>query len=361
MNALSYSRRLVGCGILAAIALTGIRIGAAEPVDFGREIRPVLADRCFACHGLDESSRETDMRLDTKEGLYQELDSGDVAVVPGEPEQSAIYTRLVTSDEDMRMPPVDSGKELSSEEIEAIKRWIDQGAEWKQHWSLMPIERPELPTAGSTTWGRNEIDRFVAARLEKAGLTPSPEADKTTLIRRITYDLTGLPPTPEEIDNFLADSSDQAYERVVDRLLKSPHYGEHMGRYWLDAARYADTHGLHLDNFRQMWPYRDWVIRAFNQNMPFDQFTIEQLAGDLLPHPTLDQQVATGFNRCNVTTSEGGVIPEEYYVHYTNDRVATTSTVWMGISMGCVTCHDHKFDPYAQKDFYQLFAFFKQP
>ncbi|MBC8357111.1 MAG: DUF1553 domain-containing protein [Planctomycetes bacterium] len=215
-----------------------------------------------------------------------------------------------------------------------------------------------MPKVIDAKWPRNALDHFVIARHDQEGLKPSPEADKLTLLRRVTYDLTGLPPTLKEADDFLADQSNEAYEKVIDRLLKSPHYGEHMGRYWLDAARYGDTHGLHLDNFRQMWPYRDWVIKAFNANMPFDQFTIEQLAGDLLPNATLDQKIATGFNRCNVTTSEGGVIPEEYYVHYTNDRVATTSTVWMGISMGCVTCHEHKFDPFEMKDFYQLFAFF---
>ena len=330
----------------------------SDMVDFGRQIRPLLAEKCFSCHGLDAESRETEMRLDTKDGIYAEVDSGGVAVVPGDAENSVLYARLITEDEGEQMPPVDAEKQMSTEEIELIKRWIDQGAQWQQHWSLITPVRPAIPTVNNSQWPRNEIDSFVLARIEQAGLSPSTEADKVALIRRVTFDLTGLPPTLQEIDDFLADTSDKSYERVVDRLLKSRHYGEHMARYWLDAARYADTHGLHLDNYRQMWPYRDWVIKALNSNMPFDQFTIEQLAGDLLPNPTLDQQVATGFNRCNVTTSEGGVIPEEYYVHYTNDRVATMSTVWMGASMGCVTCHDHKFDPFGQKDFYQLFAFF---
>ena len=330
---------------------------AADPVDFGRTIRPLLAEKCFQCHGLDEEARETDLRLDTKEGLFAEVSSGDVAIVPGDPSESVVYQRLVTDDEDLRMPPADT-KQLTPEEIELVKRWIESGATWQRHWSLVTPRRPAVPKVSNAKWLRNELDLFVMSRLDREGLKPSPEATRLTLLRRVTFDLTGLPPTIEEADAFLADQSDKAYENVVDRLLKSPHYGEHMARYWLDAARYGDTHGLHLDNFRQIWPYRDWVINAFNANMPFDQFTIEQLAGDLLPNATLDQRIATGFNRCNVTTSEGGVIPEEYYVHYTNDRVATTSTVWMGISMGCVTCHEHKFDPFEMKDYYQLFAFF---
>jgi len=329
-----------------------------DKVDFGRQIRPLLAEKCFQCHGLDEEHRETDMRLDTKDGLFGEVDAGGFAVVAGDAAKSVVYQRLVTDDELERMPPTDSEKQLSEEEIELVKRWIEQGAVWQQHWSLIAPKRPTVPKVSDAAWPKNDIDRFVLARLDREGLKPSPEADKITLIRRLTFDLTGLPPTLQEIDAFLADHSPGAYGNVVDRLLKSPHYGEHMGRYWLDAARYGDTHGLHLDNVRQIWPYRDWVIKALNENMPFDRFTIEQLAGDLLPDATVDQKIATGFNRCNVTTSEGGAINEEYHVHYTVDRVSTMSTVWMGISMGCVTCHDHKFDPYEMKEFYQLYAFF---
>jgi len=329
-----------------------------DKVNFGRQIRPLLAEKCFSCHGLDEEHRETSMRLDTKDGLFGETDSGGFAVVPGDAAKSVAYLRLVTEDEFERMPPADSAHELSKEEIELVKRWIEQGAVWQQHWSLIAPERPSVPEVSDAAWPKNDIDRFVLARLDGEGLKPAPEADKITLIRRLTFDLTGLPPTPEEIDNLLADNSPDAYEKVVDRLMKSPHYGEHMGRYWLDAARYGDTHGLHLDNVRQIWPYREWVIKALNDNMPFDQFTIEQLAGDLLPDATVDQKIATGFNRCNVTTSEGGAIDAEYHVHYTVDRVSTMSTVWLGLSMGCVTCHDHKFDPFEMKDFYQLFAFF---
>ncbi len=342
--------------LLAALPL--LVFGDEPAVDFGRQIRPLLAEKCFSCHGLDEEKRESDLRMDTKDGLFAPVESGGVAIVPGDLEKSVLYQRLVTDDEDERMPPADAEKQLTAGEIDLIKRWIAAGAAWQQHWSLVTPTRSELPKVSDSKWPRNEIDHFVHAHLEKEGFKPSAEADKAKLIRRVTLDLTGLPPTPKEIDDFLADTSDKAYEQVVDRLLKSPRYGEHMGRYWLDAARYGDTHGLHLDNFRLMWPYRDWVIKAFNSNMPFDQFTIEQLAGDLLPEATLEQRIATGFNRCNVTTSEGGVIQEEYFVHYTVDRVATTSTVWMGISMGCVVCHEHKFDPFEMKDFYQLFAFF---
>jgi Protein of unknown function (DUF1553)/Protein of unknown function (DUF1549)/Planctomycete cytochrome C len=329
----------------------------AAEVDFGRSIRPLLAEKCFSCHGLDGDARETELRLDTKEGLFAETDSGGIAIVPGDANASVIYQRLIADDADTRMPPADS-KQLTAEEIELVKSWIESGATWEQHWSLSVPQRHELPKVNDPAWPKNELDRFVLARLDAEGLKPAAEADKLTLLRRVTFDLTGLPPTLEDADAFLADQSDSAYETVVDRLLKSPQYGEHMGRYWLDAARYGDTHGLHLDNYRQMWPYRDWVINAFNANMPFDQFTVEQLAGDLLPNATLDQKIATGFNRCNVTTSEGGAIAAEYQVHYTNDRVATMSTVWMGVSMGCVTCHDHKFDPFTMKDYYQLFAFF---
>lgn len=327
-------------------------------VDFGRTIRPILAENCFTCHGPSKKDRKGKLRLDTKDGLFGKGKSGEITIVPDKSTQSELYLRLTTDDEDERMPKKESKKKLSPEQIAAIKKWIDQGARWEEHWSYVAPQRPALPKVSNPKWPRNTIDSFILARLGAESLKPSPEAGKETLIRRVTYDLIGLPPTLKEIDAFLADKSPNAYEKLVDRLLASPHFGEHKARYWLDAARYGDTHGLHLDNRRQIWPYRDWVIRAMNKNMPFDQFTIEQLAGDLLPNATVDQKIATGFNRCNVTSGEGGAIDEEYYVHYTNDRVATMSTVWMGATMGCVTCHDHKFDPFASKDFYQLFAFF---
>ncbi|HQX54110.1 MAG TPA: DUF1549 domain-containing protein, partial [Planctomycetaceae bacterium] len=346
-------------GIFIAVALMLAPLfGQDDKIDFGRQIRPLLAEKCFACHGLDGETRSTDFRMDTKDGMFAPLESGGVAVAAGNLDNSVLFQRLITDDKDEHMPPVDEEKQLSKEEIELIRQWIAQGAEWQQHWAWVAPQRPQLPSLKDTAWPTNEIDQFVLARLEKEGRTHSAEADKVTLIRRVTFDLTGLPPTSSEIDAFLSDTTPTAYENVVDRLLKSARYGEHMGRFWLDAARYGDTHGLHLDNFREMWPYRDWVIKAFNDNKPFDQFTIEQLAGDLLPNATIDQQIATGFNRCNVTTSEGGAIDEEYQAHYTVDRVSTMSTVWLGVSMGCVVCHDHKFDPYTAKDFYQLYAFF---
>ncbi len=329
-----------------------------EPIDFGQDVRPLFSDKCFACHGPNEDSREGGFRLDVKDSAFGEADSGERPIVAGDPDSSELYVRIVSDDEFMIMPPEETNKEFTKEETERIRKWIEQGASWNEHWAYAVPNRPSLPEVRDQAWPQNSIDRFILARLEKEGVTPSREADRATLIRRVTFDLTGLPPTLEEIETFLADSSPQAYEKLVDRLLQSPHYGEHMGRYWLDAARYGDTHGLHLDNVRQIWPYREWVITAFNNNMPFDQFSIEQLAGDLLPDATADQKIATGFNRCNVTTSEGGAIDAEYHVHYTIDRVSTMSTVWMGASMGCVTCHDHKFDPFDMKDFYQLFAFF---
>jgi mono/diheme cytochrome c family protein len=329
----------------------------ADRADFGRQIRPLLSDNCFTCHGPDEAKRKAKLRLDTQEGALAER-SGRAAVVPGKPEASELIARITTADEDDRMPPPKSGKQLTAEQIALLKRWIEQGAEWQQHWAFAPLRKPEIPHLPARAWARNPIDLFVLARLQAEGLTPATDANQQTLIRRVTLDLTGLPPTPSEVDAFLADTAPDAYERLVDRLLKSPRYGEQMARLWLDGARYGDTHGLHLDNERSIWPYRDWVIRAFNENQPFDQFTVEQLAGDLLPNPTREQLVATGFNRCNVTTSEGGAIPDEFAARYAVDRVETTATVWMGLTAGCAACHDHKYDPLTQKEFYQLFAFF---
>ncbi|MBM3998839.1 MAG: DUF1553 domain-containing protein [Planctomycetes bacterium] len=351
---------MVLVGVLAWFGTASGRGSCEEPaIDFGRRIRPVLAERCFPCHGLDAEKRETDMRLDTKEGLFVQLDSGDIPIVPGDPDRSALYRRLTTDDPELRMPP-DDAKPLDAEEIERIRQWIADGARWEPHWSLTAPSRPSVPDARGSAWPRNAIDAFILQRLRAEELEPSSEADKARLLRRAALDLTGLPPTIAELDAFLTDPSADAYEKAVDRLLASPHYGEQMARYWLDAARYGDTHGLHLDNVRLMWPYRDWVIRAFRDNMPFDRFTLEQLAGDLLPDATLQQRIATGFLRCNVTTSEGGAIDAEYEAHYTADRVATVSTVWMGITMGCVVCHDHKFDPFDMKDHYQLAAFFNR-
>ncbi len=329
---------------------------AEERVSFSRQIRGILSDRCFQCHGPDEAERQAGLRLDQKESAFAELDSGQRAIVPGDPESSEILRRLTADDPDLRMPPADFGRSVSQAEIELIRTWILQGASWGQHWAFEPVVRPELPESAAES--DHPIDAFVAARLQREGLSMSPEADRITLLRRVSLDLTGLPPTPEEVDDFLADTSPDAWERVVDRLLDSPRHGEHMARYWLDIARYGDTHGLHLDNFREMWAYRDWVIRAFSSNMPWDVFITEQLAGDLLPNPTDDQLIASGFNRCNVTTNEGGSIAEEVHVRNVVDRTVTAGTAFMALTLDCSRCHDHKFDPISMKDFYALYAFF---
>ena len=345
---------------IASISLPPENWLAAEDakINFSRDILPLLSENCFKCHGPDDANREAGLRLDTHEGALAELDSGDTAIVAGNSAASAVYQRISSDDSDLRMPPTDSGKKLSADEIARIKAWIDSGAEWSGHWAFQSPQRPATPSQLVGWHSENAIDLFIQAKLHTENMSPSTEASRATLIRRVTLDLTGLPATIKEVDDFLADNSPSAFEHVVDRLLESQRYGEHMARIWLDAARYADTHGLHLDNERSIWPYRNWVIDAFNRNLPFDQFTIEQLAGDLLPSPTLEQRVATGFNRCNVTTSEGGSINEEYFMRYAVDRVETTSTVWLGLTAGCAACHDHKFDPLTQKEFYQLFSYF---
>ena len=326
-------------------------------VEFDRDIRPLLTDRCYACHGPDEAARTTDLHFDTKEGAFADL-GGYRAIVPGDPDRSEMYKRIASEEAALRMPPVYSGLKLNPKEIELIRLWIEQGAGWQLHWSFIPPKRSPLPKVPNDGWTRNEIDFFVLDRLRKKQLDPSPQADKTVLLRRVTLDLTGLPPTPEEVDAFLADDSPQAYEKVVDRLLRSPRYGEHMALSWLDAARYADSNGYQTDGERTMWRWRDWVIEAFNANMLFDRFTVEQLAGDMLPQPTLEQRIATGFNRNHRGNGEGGIIAEEFAVEYVVDRVETTSTVWLGLTLGCARCHDHKYDPVSQKDFYRTFAFF---
>ncbi len=352
--------------LVLAVAIAYLRIGAAEaetptpsPIDFTRQIRPILSEHCFACHGPDAKKRKANLRLDTKAGAFSELDSGEGhALVPGKSADSILVDRISSADPDRIMPPPQFGKKLAPEQIVLIRKWVEQGANWSEHWAFIAPQAPELPKVKNTSWPRNEVDAFILARLEREKLQPSPEADKTTLIRRLTLDLTGLPPTLAEVDQFLSDTRPDAYEKVVDRLLKSPRYGEHMARYWLDAARYGDTHGLHLDNYREMWPYREWVVGAFNRNLSYDRFLTEQLAGDLLPNAAQDQVVASGFNRCHVTTSEGGSIDEEVYVRNVVDRVDTTGTVFLGLSTGCARCHDHKFDPFRTKDYYQFFAFF---
>ena len=342
---------------------------AAEPapaVDFGRDIRPILSDNCFACHGPDEATREADLRLDTRDGAFRRRPPAgrsnkprDPAVVPGDASASLLIERITHADTRRRMPPEISKKALSSEQIEVLTRWIEQGAAWDQHWSFAAIAQPAPPAVDDEAWIRDPLDRFVLARLESEELTPAGEADRRTLARRVALDLTGLPPDPGTLATFLDDTREGAYERLVDRLLDSPHWGEHRARYWLDAARYGDTHGIHIDNYREMYAYRDWVIKAFNENKPFDEFTVEQIAGDLLPEPTLDQLIATGLQRNNITTNEGGVVLAEYEAIYAKDRAETIGSVFMGLTVGCATCHDHKFDPITQSEFYALTAFFR--
>jgi hypothetical protein len=330
---------------------------AAKPLEFDRQIRPILADTCFSCHGPDEKQRTANLRLDETEGLFVDR-GGYKIIVPGNPAQSKLYLKISSKDDTFRMPPVGSGRSLNEKQIELIKEWIEQGAKWEKHWAWIPPARPAVPEVQDKAWPRNPIDNFVLTRFEREGLKPSPEADKGTLLRRVTLDLTGLPPTAAELDSFLADKSPDAYEKRVGLFLASPHYGEKMAMRWLDLARYADSHGYHVDTLRQMWPWRDWVIRAFNANMPYDQFTIKQLAGDLLPDATLDDKIATGFNRNHMIDMEDGAIPLEYHTEYVVDRVSTTGTTWLGITIGCARCHDHKYDPILQKDFYRFFAFF---
>ncbi len=349
--------------VVTAFCMAGVvaeaTVGSDEvAVDFNRDIRPLLADRCFACHGPNENDRQGGLRLDVQDSALGRGDSGLRAIVPGYPEKSEVFSRIRSHEEDVRMPPVDSNKSLTPAQMELVRRWIAAGAAWQEHWSWVPPRRLALPGVVNQDWPRSEIDHFILARLEREGLTPSPEAARTTLLRRVSFDLTGLPPTTDEVADFLNDESPGSYERVVDHLLHSQRYGEHLARFWLDAARYGDTHGLHLDNYREIWSYRDWVVNAFNKNMPYDLFTIEQLAGDLLPDPTIEQLVATGFNRAHVTTNEGGSIKQEVYVRNVVDRVVTVGTVFMGMTLDCTRCHDHKFDPFSMDDFYSLFAFF---
>jgi mono/diheme cytochrome c family protein len=361
MNDPATARPRLGSGLFRWSFLLGLLLGvsgsnlrAAEAVPaFNRDIRPILAENCFACHGPDKPARKAHLRLDVREDAIK---SG--AITPGKPDRSALVERIFADDPHQVMPPPKTLKKLTPAQKDLLKRWIAAGAEYQPHWSLIAPKRPALPVVKKTSWVRNSIDHFILAELEKRGLEPAPEADRRALARRLSLDLIGLPPMPREVEAFVNDTSPDAYERYVDRLMRSVHWGEHRGRYWLDAARYADTHGIHFDNYREMWAYRDQVINAFNRNQRFDQFTIEQLAGDLLPKPTLEQIVASGFNRCNITTNEGGAIDAEYLVLYTRDRTETVAQVWLGLTAGCAVCHSHKFDPLSQKEFYQMAAFF---
>ena len=344
-----------------AVSLATARGAAAQDkVDFARDVLPILSNHCFQCHGPDEKARKAELRLDTKEDALRKQGA---VIVPGKSGESEVIRRIEAAEAHELMPPKKANKPLKPEQVATLKRWIDAGAPWGTHWSFVKPVRPQVPVSRepkASAWGKNPIDAFVLARLEKEGLKPSEEADKARLIRRVTLDLTGLPPTPDEVDAFLKDGTPTAYEKVVDRLLASPRYGERMAWDWLDAARYADTNGYQGDNERTMWPWRDWVVKVYNDDLPFDQFTVWQLAGDLLPDPTREQRLATAFNRNHMINGEGGRIAEENRVEYVFDQTETTGTVWLGLTVGCARCHDHKFDPILQTDYYGLFAYFNQ-
>ena len=337
--------------------LAGIAFSQSSKVDFQRQIRPLLSDTCFQCHGPDPQVRMAGLRLDLRDHFFEARTSG-VPVVPGDPDGSLVFRRITAEDPARRMPPAYSQKTLNEDQVDLIRRWIEEGAVWRQHWAFIPPGRPEPPQVKDTSWPRQDLDRFVLKRLEAEGLDPSPPAQRSRLLRRVTLDLTGLPPTVDELDAFLNDPSPGAYEKAVDRLLASPRYGERMAAAWLDLARYADTDGYQDDEPRTMWRWREWVVDALNQNLPFDQFTVQQLAGDLLPDPGPEQKLATGFLRNNRVNGEGGSIADEFRVEYAVDRVNTVSTVWMGLTVGCARCHDHKYDPISQTEFFRLFAFF---
>jgi len=347
-----------GCVVLASVVLLTQAAGADDAVDFNRDVRPILSDRCFTCHGPDAEDRQAGLRLDLRDHATAHLASGGTAVVPHDPVTSGLLARVTSTDPDVVMPPPRINKPITPAEAEVLRRWIAQGAEYRGHWAFERVERPSVPEVRSATWARTPIDRFILERLEQEGLAPNQEADRVTLARRLALDLTGLPPVPADVDAFVADPSPDAYARYVDTLLASPHYGERMAIEWLDAARYADSSGYQTDSSRQNWPWRDWLIGAYNANLPFDQFTIHQLAGDMLDEPTRDQIVATGFNRNHRLNGEGGIIAEEWRVETVIDRVETTAQTWMALSAGCARCHDHKYDPLSQREFYALFALF---
>lgn len=346
--------------LLVSVLMVPIAVLAEEPVLFDRDVRPILSNKCFQCHGPNAHDREANLRLDQSdgpEGAYRILD-GIQPIKPGSLEESEVWVRVSSEDDDV-MPPPDSGKKpLTEVQKETIRRWIEQGAGYSKFWAFEPPRKPDVPKPTNGEWSQQPIDQFVLRRLESKGLAPSPRADRRTLIRRVTFDLTGLPPTREEIRTFLADKSPQAYERLVDRLMAKPQYGEHMARYWLDLVRFADTNGIHHDHFRDMSPYRDWVIRSFNNNLPYDQFVKYQLAGDLYPNPTRDQLIASGFNRLHLIIDRGTALPEESMARNVIDRVTAVGTAFMGLTVQCAVCHDHKYDPITQKDFYELYAFF---
>lgn len=341
-----------------AISGLGVCLSAAPAPDFNRDIRPILSDTCFACHGPDDGKRKAGLRLDLPENALKGGKSGHPAITPGKMEASELVRRILSTDPESVMPPPDSGRKITPAQIELLQRWVADGGRYAQHWAFVPPARPTPPTVQQSPWVRSPLDQFVLARLEQGGLHPRPEADRATLLRRASLDLTGLPPSVEELDAFLADRRPDAYEQVVERLFRSPHHGERLALDWLDTARYADTHGYHIDSARDMSLWRDGVIAAFNANQRFDAFTLEQLAGDLLPNATPEQRIASGFNRNHMINYEGGAIPEEYHAAYLHDRVNTTATAWLGLTLACAQCHDHKYDPITQRDYYRFYAFF---
>jgi len=355
---LRRSSHLSAIAIWLWFAAGGTATSSPREVIFNRDVRPILSDYCFQCHGPDEKHREAGLRLDTKDGAYATLESGEKPLIPGNRQASALFRRISSTDPTDRMPPIESSKSLSPAQVELLGRWIDAGASWQTHWSLIPPMRPQPPSVQKATWAQGTIDQFVLKRLKEAGLEPSLEADRTTLIRRLCLDLIGLPPTSTEVDAFVNNESPTAYGQLVERLLASRHFGERLAIPWLDLVRYADTTGFHSDEDRAISPYRDYVINAFNANLPFDQFTIEQLAGDLLPNATREQRVASSYNMLGMTSNENGIQEKEYLAKYAAGRVRNVSSVWMAATLGCAECHDHKYDPYTTRDFYRLAAFF---
>ena len=338
--------------------ISGSRSLAAEKkIEFNRDIRPILSENCYACHGPDSGARKAGLRLDTEEGAKSSR-KGSSAVVSGKAMESELYKRIIATDAHELMPPPKSNKKLDENQKALLKRWIDEGAKWEGHWAFLSVKKPAVPKAEDAAFVKNPIDNFILEKQRENSLGHSKEADKITLIRRLCFDLTGLPPTPEQLKNFLADNSAKAYETLVDQLLASPHYGERMAVFWLDLVRYADSVGYHGDQPITVWPFRDWVIQSFNKNIPFTQFTIEQLAGDLLPNATLENKVASGYNRLGMMSAEGGVQDREYLAKYAAERVRNLSGVWLGTTLGCAECHDHKFDPFTTREFYSMEAFF---
>ena len=349
-------------GLFLGIAIWWTTRHAVGPhagrLSFNQTIQPILSENCYACHGPDPGARKAGLRLDRSEFAFAMHEKFGPAIIRGNPDKSPLVRRIESNDPKERMPPPEARHTLKPEQIALLRRWVKEGAVYEEHWSFIPPKRSAIPDTEDQTWARNSIDRFILSRIEKEGLRPSEEADKPTLIRRVTYDLTGLPPTPDEVAAYVADGAPNAYEKVVDRLLASPRYGEHRAHYWLDVARYGDTHGLHLDNFRSIWPYRDYIIKSFNQNKPFDQFVKEQIAGDLLPSKTLDTLIASAFLRAGISSGEGGTLIEELRVNNKRERAEAFGAAFLGLTTGCAVCHDHKFDPITRKDFYQLTAFF---